>query len=274
LDPISPLVTANDQDPPERLGQPVEVTPFFQVGPEGFLMFTPSGGRLHYAPGSGLSLAVPPGRPEGDLLPFAHTSGFAAAAWMEGRVPLRANAVRLTDGRLLLVASDHDDLNEAMALALADAEGLSVSQFPVVIDPEDTSRVCTNGQPITMRRTTKEATEPEVRKGSRRLQMDRPVIDGSVVHACAGMICLEEGKASEPTLQPMPMMRCVAEIKRHIFMPLVGTAIWGDDTINAAHVLLAGQLPMFDYRLPPGAQPSVDLARNLLAQFATLGESA
>ena len=66
-------------------------------------MFTPSGGRLHYAPGAGLSLATPPGRPEGDLLPFAYTSGFAAAAWMEGRVPLRANAVQLADGRLLLV---------------------------------------------------------------------------------------------------------------------------------------------------------------------------
>ena len=40
-------------------------------------------------------------------------------------MPLRANAVQLPDGRLLLVASDHDDLHEAMALALADAEGLA-----------------------------------------------------------------------------------------------------------------------------------------------------
>jgi hypothetical protein len=274
LDPIIPLVTANDKVPPDHLVDPVEVTPFFQVGPEGFLMFTPSGGRLHYAPGAGLSLATPPGRPEGDLLPFAHTTGFAAAAWMEGRVPLRANAVRLADGRLLLVASDNDDLHEAMALALADAEGLAVSQFPIIIDPEDPSRVCTNGEPITIRRTSKEAPEPEVREGSRRLQLDRPVIDGSVVHPCAGMICLEESKATEAKLQPLKMMRCVGEIKRHIFMPLVGSAIWGSDTITAAHLVLANQVPMFSYSLPQGAQPSVDLARDLLAQFAAVGETA
>lgn len=274
MEPILPLIAVSDRVPPERLNQPVETTPFFQVGPEGFLMFTPSAGRLHYAPGLGLSLADPPGRPAGDLLPFAHTTGFAAAAWLEGRVPLRANAVQLPDGRLLLVASDHDDLHEAMALALADAEGLAVSQFPVVIDPEDTSRLCTNGQPLTMRRTSAEAPEPPVREGSRRLQLNRPTIDGSRIHLCAGMVCLSEGKAGTPTLEPLPMMRCIAEIKRHIYMPLVGTAIWGQETITAAYMVLAGNLQMFGYALPPGMTPSVDLARDLMAQLSVEGETA
>lgn len=273
MDPILPLIAIADRVPPNRLTKPVETTPFFQVGPEGFLMFTPSAGRIHYAPGLGLALVDPPGRPEGDLLPFAYTSALAAAAWLEGRVPLRANAVQLADGRLLLVVSDRDDLQEAMALALADAEGLAVSQYPVVIDPEDLTRVCTNGQPFTMRRTSKEAPEPAVRDGSRRLQMDRPAIDGSLVHRCAGMICLGDGKAAQPRLEPLPMMRSIAEIKLHVFMPLVGTAIWGEDTINAANVVIAGQLPMFSYNLPPGAQPSADLARDLLAQFAAEGKT-
>ena len=274
MDPILPLVAVTDRPPPTGLAKPVETTPFFQVGPEGFLMFTPSGGRLHYAPGAGLALADPPGRPEGDLIPFAQTSGFAAAAWLEGRVPLRANAVQLPDGRLLLVASDRDDLHEAMALALADAAGLAVSQFPVVIDPEDPSRLCTNGQKITMRRTSRHAPEPEVRKGARRLQLDRPAIDGSRVHACAGMVCLSDGTSNQPKLVPLSMMRCIAEIKKHVFMPLVGTAIWGEDTINAAYVVLGGHLPMFGYALPPGVDASVDLARDLLAQFAAVGETA
>lgn len=274
MDPILPLVTVTDRTPPDSLAKPVETTPFFQVGPEGFLMVTPSGGRLHYAPGAGVALVDPPGRPEGDLIPFAQTSGFAAAAWLEGRVPLRANAVQLPDGRLLMIASDRDDLHEAMALALSDAAGLPVSQFPVIIDPEDPSRLCTNGGKITMRRTSQDAPEPEVRTGSRRLQLDRPAIDGSRVQVCAGMVCLSDGKAAEPKLEALPMMRCISEIKKHVFMPLVGTAIWGDDTISAAYVVLGGHLPMFGYALPPGAEPSADLARDLLAQFAALGETA
>lgn len=274
MDPILPLVAVTGRVPPERLAKPVETTPFFQVGPEGFLMFTPSAGRLHYAPGLGLALVDPPGRPAGDLLPFAHTSGFAAAAWLEGRVPLRANAVQLADGRVLLVASDHDDLHEAMALALADAEGLAVSQFPVVIDPEEATHLCTNGQPITKRRTSRDAPEPPVREGSRRLQLDRPALDGLRIHHCAGLICLGDGKASEPRLDPLPMMRCIAEVKKHVFMPLVGSAIWGEDTISAAYVVIAGQLPMFSYALPPGTEPSAALARDLLAQFAAVGETA
>ncbi len=274
LDPILPLITVTDRVPPRRLDKPVETTPFFQVGPEGFLMLTPTGGRLHYAPGLGLALADPPGRPEGDLIPFALTSGFAAAAWLEGRVPLRANAVQLADGRLLLVASDRDDLHEAMALALADADGLPVSQFPVAIDPEDPTRLCTNGQPITMRRVKKDAPEPPVRDGSRRLQLVRPTIDGTRVHAIAGLVCVSEGKAAEPRLDPLPMMRCVAEIRRHIFMPLAGTAIWGADTINAAHLVLAGQLPIFSYVLPLGSDPSETLARDLIARFAAVGVTA
>lgn len=274
MEPIIPLINVSDRVPPDALNQPVEATPFFQVGPEGFLMLTPSAGRMHYAPGLGLALADPPGRPAGDLLPFAHTTGFAAAAWLEGRVPLRANAVQLADGRLLLVASDHDDLHEAMALALGDADGLAVSQFPVVIDPEDPSRLCTNGQPVTMRRTSAEATEPAVREGARRLQLDRPVIDGRRIHNCAGLVCLSEGKAAAPKLEVLPMIRCISEIKRHVYMPLVGTAIWGEDTMTAAYVVLAGHLPMFGYVLPAGMAPSVELARDLLAQLSAEGEAA
>ena len=58
MDPILGLITATLRIPPPHLTKPVEVTPFFEVGPEGFLMTTPSGGRSHYAPDAGLSLAM------------------------------------------------------------------------------------------------------------------------------------------------------------------------------------------------------------------------
>ena len=50
MDPILGLITLSGRIPPQHLTKPVEVTPFFEVGPEGFVMTTPSGGRLHYAP--------------------------------------------------------------------------------------------------------------------------------------------------------------------------------------------------------------------------------
>ncbi|MBN8632625.1 MAG: hypothetical protein J0L76_17440 [Rhodobacterales bacterium] len=268
MDPILGLITATGLVPPLHLLKPVESTPFFEVGPEGFLMTTPSGGRLHYSPDAGLSLADPPGRPEGDMLPFARTTGFAAAAWLDGRVPLRANAVQLTDGRLVLIASDRDDLHEAMTVALADACGLAVSDAPVVIDPEDISRVCTNGSPITLRRTEKQSTEPPVREGARRLQLDRPVIDGRVLHLCAGLICMGDGKGPAANLKELALMAAIAEIKKHVFMPSIGTAIWGADTINAAYVVLANSLPMFRFALGPHQKPSEALATDLMGQIA------
>lgn len=62
-------------------------------------------------------------------------------------------------------------------------------------------------------------------------------------------------------------MGSVAEIKKHIFMPLVGTAIWGEDTISAASMVLANALPILRYGMPPGATPSPELASDLMAQF-------
>ena len=50
-------------------------------------------------------------------------------------------------------------------------------------------------------------------------------------------------------------------------MPLVGTAIWGEDTISAAHMVLANILPILRYGLPPGAMPSAELASDLMAQL-------
>lgn len=267
MEPILGMITVTGRVPPEHLANPVETTPFFEVGPEGFLMTTPSGGRLHYAPEAGLSLATPPARPEGDMLPFAWSTGFAAAAWLDGRVPLRANAVQLRDGRLVLIASDRDDLHEAMALALCDRFGLAVSDLPVVIDPEDASRACTNGRPITQRRTGKETDTPLVRDGSRRLQLDRPTVDGRAVHPCVALISLGDGRGPAADLKDLSLMASVAEIKKHVFMPLVGTAIWGEDTINAAHLVLANTLPMLRYALPPGATPTPELASDLMTQF-------
>jgi hypothetical protein len=273
LDPILGLITDTGRVPPEHLANPSETTPFLEVGPEGFLMLMPSGGRLHYAPGTGLSLANPPGRPEGDLLPFVRTSGFAAAAWLDGCVPLRATAVQLASGRLILIASDRDDLHEAMALALSDAHGFAVSQSPVVIDPQDPAWVCTNGQPISIRQLTKDASAPPVRAGARRLQLDRPVIDGTVVHPCAGLICVADGKGPAPKLAPISLMACITEIKKHVFMPLAGTAIWGEDTISAAHMVLANNLPMLRYTLPQDEKPTAELAADLMDQLKAMGEA-
>ena len=265
MDPILGLITATLRIPPPHLTKPVEVTPFFEVGPEGFLMTTPSGGRLHYAPDAGLSLADPPGRPAGDMQPFAWSSGFAAAAWLDGRVPLRVNAARLRDGRLLLIASDRDDLREALALALADACGLAISDAPVVIDPEDPARVCTNGRPITLRRSRTEMPEPAVRLDARRLQLDRPAIDGRVVHSCAGLVCLTDGKGAAASAQELNLLAAIAEIKKHVFMPLVGSAIWGGDAISGVNVVLANALPVLRLTLAPNQPPTGANAVELLA---------
>ena len=56
MNPIADLIADSGRVPPQRLAKPVESTPFFDVGPEGFLMLPPAGGRLHYAPGAGLAL--------------------------------------------------------------------------------------------------------------------------------------------------------------------------------------------------------------------------
>lgn len=272
MEPILNLIAESGQVPPTQLEDPSESTPFFEVGPQGFLLRTPSGGRLHYAPGQGISIATPPDRPSDDLAPIVRTSGFAAAGWLDGRVPLWANAVRLDTGRLVLIASDRDDVHEAMAAALSDAFGFAVSDAPVVIDPEDPSRVCTNGQPMTIRRTTKEATEPPVREGSRRLRTDRPAIDGTVVHPCAGLVCVEEGTAAQSKLSRVGLMNGISEIKKHIFMPLAGTAIWGAETIEAAHMVLSSNLPMLRYSMPAGRKPDAELAADLLDKLKSLGK--
>lgn len=265
MDPILGLITLSGRVPPQHLTKPVEVTPFFEVGPEGFVMTTPSGGRLHYAPDAGLALADPPGRPEGDILPFAWSSGFAAAAWLDGRVPLRVNAARLADGRLLLIASDRDDLRESFSLALADGCGLVVSDAPVAIDPEDPSRVCTNGRPITQRRSRKDMPEPPVRADARRLQTGRAAIDGTVVHPCAGLVCLADGKGPAASLRELQLIASTAEVKKHVFMSLVGAAIWGDDTINGANVVLANALPVLRLELAQNQTPTGTIAAELLA---------
>ena len=100
MDPILSLIAASDRQPPEALEKKRQSSPFFEVNREAFLFRSPSGGRLHYATGQGIAVAEPETRPAGDLQPFVLTSGFAAAAWLDGRVPLNANAVQLADGRL------------------------------------------------------------------------------------------------------------------------------------------------------------------------------
>lgn len=272
MEPILSLIDQSGQVPPEALDGATQSTPYFQVSPKGFLLRTPSGGRMYYAPGEGIALAEPEDRPAGDMRPFVLSSGFAAAAWLDGRVPLSVNAVQLEDGQLLLLASQREDLHEAMALACADATGLPVSDAPVVIDPEDPTRVCTNGQPMTRRRTSKDAPEPPVRDGARRLVTDRPAVDGSRIHVCAGMICLAEGSEAVAKLSQISLMHCIAEIKKHIFMPLVGNAVWGEQTIGAAHLVLANNLPMYRFTLPAGEKPSPELAAEMLAQLKSQGE--
>lgn len=272
MDPILNLIAASARMPPETQEGATRITPFFQVGPQGFLLRTASGGRMHYAPGQGIALADPADRPPGDLRPFVLTSGFAAAAWFDGRVPLSANAAQLPDGRILLLAAGREDLREAMALALAESAGLLVSDSPVAIDPEDPTRVCTNGQPITLHRQSSEAPEPPVRPGARRLATDLPAIDGARVHSCVGLVSLVEGSGATAEIEQISLLHCIGEIKKHVFMPLVGTAIWGEETIGAAHMVLASNLPMVRFTLPADEMPSARLAAELLAQLDAAGE--
>lgn len=272
MEPILSLIAESGRMPPEALDGATQSTPYFQVSPQGFLLLSPSGGRIHYSPGQGIALHESENRPSGDMRPFVLTSGFAAAGWFDGRIPLSVNAVQLQDGRLLLLASPREDLHEAMALAYADAMGLPVSDAPVVIDPEDASSVCTNGQPMTQRRTSKDAPEPPVREGARRLATDRPAIDGGHVHACAGLVCLAEGTEAEAKLSQIALMQCIAEIKKHIFMPLVGNAIWGEQTMGVAHLVLANNLPMYRFTLPAGERPSPALVAEMLTQLKDQGE--
>lgn len=269
MDCILPLIDRSDRIPPEALAGATSTTPFFEVAAQEFLLRTPSGGYMHYAPGQGIATSEPAGRPEGDMQPFVATSGFAAAAWLAGYVPLATNAARLPDGQVMLIASSTEDLREAMAVAMAEAAGLALADAPVAIDPEDPTQVCTNGQSITLRRTSKEAPEPPVRAGARRLATTRPAIDGTRVHRCAGMLCLAEAGTTRtaPGLERISMLQAIAEIRKHVFMPLVGTAIWGKETMGTANMVLAGNLPMLRYTLPEGQKVTPELADGLLSQL-------
>lgn len=272
MDPILPLIRVSDRVPPETLGNQVLATPFVEVGSREFLLRTPSGGRMHYAPGRGIAVCDPPGRPAGDMQPFVVTSGFAAAAWLEGYVPLAVNAAELPDGQLLLIASPSEDLREAMAVALADAGGLLLSDAPVAINPEDTGQVCTNGQSITLRQTAKDASAMPVRVGARRLATDRAAIDGGRTQRCAGMLCLAEDIKGPAGLEQLSMMQAIVEIKNHVAWPMVGRAIWGEETIGTAVMVLAGNLPMGRITLAMGERPSEGLAAGFLSQV--MGQEA
>ena len=92
-------------------------------------------------------------------------------------------------------------------------------------------------------------------------------IDGSVVHSCAGLVCLGDGKAPAASLHEMHLIAAINEIKKHVFMPLVGTAIWGNDTINGAHVVLANALPVLRVALPPNQPLTEAVAMDLLAEI-------
>lgn len=271
LDPILLHLHRSDRTPPEALEGAIRATPFFEVGQGEFLLRTPSGGRMHFATGQGIAVSEPVHRPAGDLQPFVVTSGFAAAAWLAGYVPLAVNAARLPDGQLLLIGHGTEDLREAMAVAMAQAAGLALADSPLAIDPEDPTQVCTNGQSITLRRVSKDAPEPPVRAGARRLATALPAIDGSSVHRCAGMLCLAEAgpMAGAPGLERLSMLQAIAEIRKHVCMALVGTAIWGQETIGTANMVLAGNLPMLRFTLAEGQKITPDLADALLADLLT-----
>lgn len=271
MDPVLLHLGPSDRSPPETLDGALRATPFFEVGSREFLLRTPSGGRMHYVSGEGIAVREPDGRPVGDMQPFVATSGFAAAAWLAGYVPLAVNAAQLPDGQLLLIAHGTEDLREGMAVAMAKAAGLALADSPVVINPENPTQVCTNGQSITLRRMSKDAPEPPVRPGARRLATTLPAIDGLQVHSCAGMLCLAEaGPASGPPgLERLSMLQAIAEIRNHVFMALVGKAIWGPETIGTANMMLAGSLPMLRFTLAEGQKITADLAGDLLAELLT-----
>mgnify|MGYP007106199968 CR=1 FL=1 len=170
---------------------------------------------------------------------------------------------------MLLIASSTEDLREAMAVAMAEAAGLALADAPVAIDPEDPTQICTNGQSITLRRMSNSAPEPPVRAGARRLATTRPAIDGTRVHRCAGMLCVVEAKTTseKPGLERISMLQAIPEIRKHVFMPLVGTAIWGKETMGTANMVLAGNLPMLRWTLPEGQKVTADLAAGLLSQL-------
>lgn len=269
MDPILPLIERSDRTPPQFVEGAIRTTPFFEVGPQEFLLRTPTGGRMHYAPGLGVAVSDPPGRPPGDMLPFVSTTGFAAAAWLAGFVPLATNAVKLPDGEVVLIAHAREETREALAVALHEAAGLTLADAPVAIDPEDPAQIATNGQPITLRNMWTDRPEPPVRQGARRLATDLPALDGHRVHRCAGLLSLAEAGpgAGAGGLERVSMLEAIAEIRRIVFMPLVGAAIWGQETIGTANMVLAGNLPILRFTLPENAKISAGLAADLLAQM-------
>ena len=269
LDPILPLIERSERTPPQSLEGAVRTTPFFEVGQQEFLLRTPSGGRMHYAPGLGIAVSEPSGRPAGDLQPFVMTTGFAAAAWMEGFVPLSTNAVQLPDGEVMLVAHGKEEVREALAVALHEAAGLTLADAPVAINPEDPKQIATNGQSITLRNVWKDRTEPPVRQGARRLATDLPALDGLRVHRCAGLLSIAEGRpgAGAGGLERLSMLEAISQIRNCVFMPLVGTAIWGQETIGTANMVLAGNLPMLRFTLPENKKISTGHAADLLSQL-------
>jgi hypothetical protein len=269
---INLLATRTGSAPPERLAEPVTATPYFEIGAEGFLLRTPGGGRLHYAAGSGLSLSAPPGRADDDLAPFVETSVFGAAAWIDGQVPLKANALRLADGRLLLIASASDERDEELTAAMADALGLAAASGPVIVVPDGPARACTNGSKLSLKpESVKALTDvisasvgAPVRPGAPRLRIDLPVIDGKTLHACAALICINSVNTGERTLETLGALAAIPLIKKHIFLPQVGKAIWGKDVVAAALLVVANLMPVLRLSLPEDERPSHEMVTWLM----------
>lgn len=249
-------------------------SPFFEIGAEGFLLRTPNNGRLHYAAGQGVSQLPPPGRGADDLAPFVSTAVFGAAAWIDGQIPLRANALRLHDGRLLLIAGALDYWREELAVVMADMLGLAAAAAPVVVTPDSPARACTNGLPVTLRPDSVTAISgviaasagPPVRAGAQCVPIGLPVIDGRTVHACAGLIMIRHQGVVERQLETLSPFAALPELRKHIFQPAVGMAIWGAEVLSAAQMLIAGMMPVLRLSVPADAPPDRDTAMWLFSQ--------
>jgi hypothetical protein len=275
LEPVINLIAGrNTLPPPDRLTEPAAVTPFFEISAEGFLLRTPSGGRLHYSPTAGLSLVPPPGRTDEDLAPFVSTTIFGAAAWIAGQIPLDANALQLPDGRLLLIAGAGEERGEELTAALADAFGTAAAIAPVVILPEGPARCSTNGAPMSLKTESlhvlkdviSAAAGAPLRPGATRFRVEMPVIDGQAIHRCAGVICIKNIFMGERQIETLSSLEAMKVLRKHIFLPVVGKAIWGREVLAAALMLVANLMPVLHLSLPRHVPPSREMVDWLIGK--------
>lgn len=103
---------------PDRIEDPLVVTPNIEIRADSFLFITPAGTRYHYEKGRGIAVdeSAESTPQETDL--YYHGTVYGAVAWINGLIPLHASSV-VRDNRVIAFTADSGEGKSTLAAALA-----------------------------------------------------------------------------------------------------------------------------------------------------------